>query len=222
MSSTPGFQIRRSSERGVTDASWLKSFHTFSFGEYYDPKHMGFRALRVINDDIVLPGSGFPQHPHRNMEILTYVLEGTLSHRDSTGVVGTVGVGELQRMTAGRGILHSEYNHSSTEPVHLLQIWIEPRVSGLAPSHEQRSFSRIAYDGELRVIACGTRKEGVAFVNQDVELSLGRFSPGDDLQTEVKAGRYAWLHVAFGKMRINDSRFVSGDAVVFEDDNCLF
>jgi redox-sensitive bicupin YhaK (pirin superfamily) len=171
-------QLRRSNDRGPTQLDWLDSRHTFSFGDYYDPKHMGFGDLRVINEDRVVPGAGFPTHSHRDMEIITYVLEGALAHRDSTGTSSVIRVGDVQRMSAGTGISHSEYNASQTEPVHFLQIWIIPNKTGLLPGYEQRAFSLDEHRGKWTLIAAKDGREGSVTVHQDVDVWAARFSPG--------------------------------------------
>jgi len=191
--------IRRSEERGGGNHGWLDTKHTFSFDQYYDPKFMGFRSLRVINEDVVAPANGFPTHPHRDMEIITYVLEGKLEHKDSLGTGSIILHGDGQRMTAGRGIRHSEFNPSDTDPVHLLQIWIMPEKSGLDPSYEQKRFPTKEKQGKLRLIASRDAKDGSVKINQDASLYVSLLSPGQEVTHEFSHGRYGWLQVAQGR-----------------------
>jgi quercetin 2,3-dioxygenase len=203
--------VRRSSERGHADHGWLDSRHTFSFAEYYDPAHMGFRALRVINEDRVAGGQGFPRHPHRDMEIVSYVLEGALAHRDSMGTGSTIRPGDVQRMSAGSGVAHSEYNGSSSEPVHFLQIWLIPLQRGIAPSYEQKAFSREDKSGRLRVVASPTGHEGSVTLHSDATLYAGIFEPGQSARLELAPARHAWVHVARGSARVNGQLLGAGD-----------
>lgn len=203
--------LRQANERGHTKLHWLDSYHTFSFGDYYDPSHMGFRHLRVINEDRVAPGGGFPTHPHSDMEILTYVLEGALEHRDSMGNGSIIRPGEIQRMSAGTGISHSEMNHSRTDPVHLLQIWIVPRRLALAPSYEQRPLAGVEEPGRWHLVAAGDGRNGAVVVHQDVELLVARLAPGQRLLHRPKPGHHAWAQVARGAVALNDLRLTAGD-----------
>jgi redox-sensitive bicupin YhaK (pirin superfamily) len=203
--------VRRSHERGHTTLSWLESAHTFSFNNYFDPQHMGFRQLRVINDDRVKPGMGFGTHSHRDMEIITYVLEGALEHRDSTGTGSIIRPGDAQRMSAGTGISHSEYNHSPTAPVHFLQIWIQPERKGLAPSYEQRSFATEDLRGQWRLIAARDGREGAVVVHQDVDVLAARLEPGEQIAYRLQPGRQAWLQLASGGVTLNDQSLKEGD-----------
>lgn len=203
-------QLRERDTRGVTDIDWLKSYHTFSFGEYYDPKFMGFSDLRVINDDWVEPGKGFPTHGHRDMEIITYVLEGQVAHRDSMGNVSTIEAGELQRMTAGSGVTHSEYNPSLTDRLHLLQIWIFPEQKGLTPGYEQKSF---ADNSPLQLVASHDGREGSLTIHQDTELYLARLEASQSLSYTIPPHRTAWLHVAQGEIRVNEVPLKAGDSL---------
>jgi hypothetical protein len=200
--------IRRSAERGRTSWEWLESRHTFSFGEYFDPEHHHFSNLRVINDDLIGPGAGFEMHPHRDMEILTYVLDGAVAHRDSTEAEGVTGVGEIQRMTAGSGIMHSERNASQTAPLHLLQIWIMPARKGLKPGYEQRP---ITWTKPWTVLAAPSGESGTVSISTDARLLAGRPKKGERLTLDLAAGRAAWLHVARGAVRIGDQRLEAGD-----------
>ncbi|MFK7986818.1 MAG: pirin family protein [Sandaracinaceae bacterium] len=192
--------IRRSHDRGAANHGWLETRHTFSFARYYDPAHMGFRSLRVINEDRVSPGRGFGTHGHRDMEILSYVLAGALEHEDSLGTGSVIRPGEIQRMTAGTGVRHSEYNHSKDEPVHFLQIWIEPSQKGLAPSYEQCAFD--APEGEWTVIASPDGDHAVT-LHQDVRLFVTRLTEGRGVSWQRPAGRHAWLHVARGSVAVS-------------------
>ncbi len=213
MENTPSsMQLRRSGERGYADHGWLQSFHTFSFANYQDPDHMGFRALRVINDDRVAPARGFGSHPHQNMEILTYVLEGELSHRDSMGNGSIIRPGEVQRMSAGTGVFHSEMNASKTGVTHLLQIWILPDRPGYPPGYEQKAFSDEERQGKLRLVASRDGRDGSVTVHQDVSLFAGTFGQGEEARYELAAGRNAWVHVARGSVELNGTRLEAGDA----------
>jgi hypothetical protein len=209
--------VRPSYERGHTTVSWIESAHTFSFNNYYDPRHMGFRQLRVINDDRVKPGAGFGMHSHRDMEIITYVLEGALEHRDSTGIGSVIRPGDVQRMSAGTGISHSEYNHSPTAPVHFLQIWILPEHPGLAPGYEQRSFVPEELRGQWRLMAARDGRDGAVIVHQDVDLLAARLEPGEQVTYQPKPGRHAWLQVAKGAVTINGLGLKEGDGAAVSE-----
>lgn len=213
--------IRPSNERGRTRLQWLDSRHTFSFDRYYDPRHMGFRALRVINEDRVEPGTGFGMHPHRDMEILTWVLEGALEHKDSTGASSVIHPGELQRMSAGTGITHSEYNPSQTEPVHLLQIWILPERRGLEPEYEQRSFDMGAARGRWLLIASRDGRDGAATVHQDVELYVARLEPNQQITYSLNPDRHAWVQVARGSVTLNAMALNQGDGAAVSQEREL-
>jgi len=204
-------RIRRAAERGRTDFGWLDSRHTFSFGDYHDPAHMGFRDLRVINDDRVKPGQGFGQHGHRDMEILSYVLEGALEHQDSSGGGGVIRPGEIQMMRAGTGVTHSEFNHSKTEPVHFLQIWIMPDTRGLAPAYAQQTFDRDAAGREFVLLASPEKRPGSLSIHQDVSLRVGLLKPNEERELRLEPGRHAWVHVARGAVRLNGTDLVEGD-----------
>ncbi len=210
--------VRPASERGVTRWDWLESRHTFSFGEYYDPRHMGFRALRVINDDRVAPGGGFGTHAHRDMEIITYVLEGALEHRDSLGTGSVIHPGDGQRMSAGTGIRHSEFNHSKTEPVHFLQIWILPEREGLPPGYEQKSFPLEERRGRLRLIAARDGREGAVTVHQDVDLYVTVLESGERVAHGLAPGRHAWVQVARGGATLNGRPLAEGDGAAVSDE----
>ncbi len=213
---TPTMTLRRSQERGQAHFGWLDSYHSFSFGSYYDPAHMGFRALRVINQDIIAPSGGFPTHPHRDMEIITYVLSGAVEHKDSLGTGSIIRPGEIQRMTAGTGIRHSEFNPSSTEPLHLLQIWILPEAADLAPSYEQKATHLADYPGQLRLIASRDGRDGSVTVHQDVNLYAAQLRSQDQVTFELDPGRAAWIQVARGQVRVQDRPLGPGDAAAVE------
>lgn len=213
--------LRKAQDRGHAQHGWLDSWHTFSFGDYYDPKHMGFRSLRVINEDRVAPGKGFPTHSHRDMEILTYVLDGALQHRDSMGNGSVMKPGDVQRMTAGQGVGHSEFNASQTEPVHFLQIWILPERRNLEPGYEQKNFPNADLQGNLRVVASRDGADGSVLVHQDMKLLAGRFEAGETSQYALSPGRHAWLHVARGSVRVNGQELAAGDALSASDEATL-
>ena len=213
--------VRRGNERGSTQLDWLDSRHTFSFGDYYDPKHMGFSHLRVINEDRVIAGAGFPTHSHRDMEIITYVLEGSLAHEDSTGTSSVIRVGDVQRMSAGTGISHSEYNASKTEPVHFLQIWIVPNETGLQPGYEQRSFDLQKKSGNRVLVAAPDARDGAVKLHQDAELWLADLPKGGELAFPLKARRRAWLQVVRGQMRLSGATLKAGDGAGINDENVV-
>jgi quercetin 2,3-dioxygenase len=210
--------IRPAARRGRTQIDWLDSRHTFSFGDYRDPSQMGFRTLRVINDDRVAPAAGFGMHGHRDMEIITYVLDGALEHRDSLGTGEVIRPGDVQRMTAGTGIRHSEFNPSQTEPVRLLQIWVLPEQSGLQPGYEQKNFPESEKRGRLRLIAAPDARDGALTIRQDVELFASVLGPNERVTHTLRDGRSAWVQVARGKVELNGRELVDGDgaAVVNE------
>jgi quercetin 2,3-dioxygenase len=210
--------IRKSGERGHVNHGWLDSHFTFSFADYYDPEHMGFRALRVINDDIVAPGRGFGAHPHRDMEIITYILSGALEHKDSMGNGRIIRPGEIQYMAAGTGVTHSEFNPSKTGPVHLLQIWIVPDKKNAKPNYAERNFTK-AENGKLHLAASKTGRDGSIAVNQDVDLFFAKLNHGDKIDYSFKPNRHGWLHVAEGEIGLNDLKLKSGDAAAFSDEN---
>ena len=204
-------QIRRADERGHADHGWLNTYHTFSFSNYHDPKFMGFRSLRVINEDWVKPGHGFPTHPHRDMEIITYVLEGSLEHKDSMGTGSVIRPGEIQKMSAGTGIRHSEFNHSKSEPVHLLQIWILPQEDGIKPMYEQKAVPAEEKQGQLRLIASPAGGNGAVTVYQDTKLYATALDASQSVQHELGQKRYAWVQVARGKVKVNGNELHAGD-----------
>lgn len=203
--------IHKAEARGVTRLDWLDSRHTFSFGDYYDPEHMGVRQLRVINEDRVQPGRGFPTHSHRDMEIISYVLEGALEHRDSLGNGSVIRPGEVQRMSAGRSITHSEFNPSQTEVVHFLQIWILPEKPDIAPSYEQQAIDLSAARGQFHVIASRQAAEGSVKLHQDAAMSVAILEPGEKLVHRLVGGRYSWLQMARGAVALNGQALTAGD-----------
>lgn len=212
-------KIRRGEERGRTEIDWLDSRHTFSFNEYYDGSNMGFRALRVINEDWVAAGAGFGTHPHRDMEIITYVLAGALEHRDSLGHGSVIRPGEVQRMSAGTGIAHSEYNHSRDEQVHLLQIWLLPAQQGLAPGYEQRYFDE--REGRWQLIAARDGRDDALTIHQDVDLYRAKLKAGTSLDYQLRAGRHAWLQIARGEIELNGKVARAGDGIAISDESQL-
>lgn len=209
--------IERASERFHTDADWLDSRHSFSFAEHYDPKRMGFRALRVINEDHVQPGHGFPMHPHQEMEIVTYVLDGALRHEDSMGNGSVIRPGEVQRMTAGTGVFHSETNASEKLPVHLLQIWIRPERRQLEPGYEQKPTKLEAHPGKLRLIA-GPEGDAAVTLHQDAEIHAAKLSAGDEVVHPLRPGRHAWVQVARGSVELNGHALDAGDGAALSDE----
>jgi redox-sensitive bicupin YhaK (pirin superfamily) len=209
--------IRHAAERGKADHGWLQSHHTFSFASYHDPEHMGFGPLRVINEDIIAGGGGFPTHPHSDMEILTFMLDGELAHRDSMGNGATIKPGDVQRMSAGTGIRHSEFNASETVPAHLLQIWLLPAVRGLQPSYEQKTFPEAEKTNQLRLIASSDGREESVTIHQDVSLYAGIFDEGQAVRHKLAEGRIAWLQVARGDVALNGETLHAGDAAAVSD-----
>ncbi|MEW6497567.1 MAG: pirin family protein [Cyanobacteriota bacterium] len=210
--------IRKAEDRGHANHGWLDTYHTFSFANYYDPKHMSFRSLRVINEDWVSPDAGFGTHGHRDMEIITYVLEGALEHKDSIGNGSVIEPGDVQRMSAGTGIRHSEFNHSQTETVHLLQIWLLPDTQGLQPSYEQRNFSPAKTPGKLQLVAARDGREGAVTVHQDVELYAGVLKEGDRTSHTLKPQRHAWVQVARGAITLNGVPLNTSDGAAISEE----
>jgi redox-sensitive bicupin YhaK (pirin superfamily) len=206
-------EIRKASERGYADHGWLRSFHTFSFADYYDPKHMGFGPLRVINEDRINPGKGFGTHGHRDMEIISYVLEGALAHKDSMGTGSTIVPGDVQRMSAGTGVMHSEFNHAQDAVTHFLQIWIEPNVRGIPPSYEQKHFDAQSKRGKLRLVASPDGRDGSVRIHQDAYVYATLLDADDRLSHPLGEGRSAYVHVARGKLTVNGQPLGAGDAL---------
>lgn len=213
--------IRKSNERGRTKIDWLDSRHTFSFGDYYDPAMMGFSVLRVINEDRVVGGGGFPTHGHRDMEIVTWVLEGALEHRDSIGNGSVIRPGDAQRMSAGRGIRHSEFNASANDPVHLLQIWLLPAKAGIDPGYEQRNFPESTRRGQFRIVASPDGTEGSITIHQDSRMYDGVFAAGETATHKISVGRRAYLHVARGSIEANGLAMAEGDGAAIEKEDGL-
>jgi len=212
--------IRRANERGHAEHGWLDTFHTFSFANYYDPQWMGFRSLRVINDDLVMPGMGFGTHPHRDMEIITYILSGSLEHKDSMGNGRVVRTGEVQYMSAGTGVQHSEFNPSPDEAVHLLQIWIQPDAIGLKPRYAEKSFAKAA-SGVLNLVTSKTGRDGSIAIHQDADLWLARLDAGNRVTHKLAAGRHAWVHVAEGEVSLNGNKLNGGDAAAVNGESTV-
>jgi redox-sensitive bicupin YhaK (pirin superfamily) len=213
-------QVRKSNERGHADHGWLNTYHTFSFADYYDPAHTHFRSLRVINEDRVAPEMGFGMHPHRDMEIITYVVSGALTHRDSMGNQATMRAGDVQRISAGTGILHSEINESKNEPVHLLQIWIMPDKKNAKPAYAEKSFSS-AEPGKLHLVASKSGRDGSIAINQDAELFLGKLEAGTKVSQRLGEGRHAWVQVIRGGLDVNGTELAEGDAAAVSKSDLL-
>src|SRR2546426_4946244 len=217
----PKMEIRRSEERGLAEHGWLKSFHTFSFADYHDPKHMGFGPLRVINEDRVQPGQGFGTHGHRDMEIISYVLEGELAHKDSMGNGSVIRPGDVQRMSAGTGVRHSEFNPSESDLVHFLQIWIVPDRSGHRPGYEQKAFSETDRRGKLRLVASRDGREGSVSIHQDASVYAGLLEPGERVSHDLGRGRHSWVHLARGSVDLNGKPLREGDGGAISDEQRL-
>ena len=209
--------VRRADDRGAAEFGWLDSRHSFSFGDYYDPDHMGFGPLRVINEDRVQPSAGFPTHGHRDMEIITYVIDGALEHQDSTGTGSVIRPGDVQRMSAGTGIRHSEFNASKVDPVHFLQIWVIPERLGLKPGYEQKSFPEDKRRNALRLIGSRDGRDGSVTIHQDVDLYASLLAKGETVQHETKPDRKLWVQVARGRVTVNGAEAEPGDGIAIED-----
>ncbi|HUJ27697.1 MAG TPA: pirin family protein [Myxococcales bacterium] len=214
-------KLRKASDRFHTQIGWLDSWHTFSFGEHFDPRQVGFSALRVINDDTVQPAQGFGQHPHRDMEIVSYVLSGALQHRDSTGGGGVIRPGDVQRMSAGRGVVHSEFNASREEAVHFLQIWILPERAGIEPGYEQKNFPVEERRGRLQLLASRDGRDGSLVIHQDAELHGALLAPGQRVSFDLKPSRKAWVHAARGSALVNGQRLDAGDGAAVAEESGL-
>jgi redox-sensitive bicupin YhaK (pirin superfamily) len=221
MEDTMALALRKSDERGKANFGWLDSKHSFSFGHYHDPRHMGFGPLRVINEDRVAPGGGFPTHPHSDMEIISYVLEGALEHKDSIGTGSVIKPGDIQRMSAGSGVRHSEFNASKTNPVHFLQIWVIPEKKGLKPSYEQKSFSDDDKRGGLRLIGSRDGRDGSVTIHQDVDLYATVLAPRDTVTHTIAEGRGGWVQVARGAVTLNGSTLNAGDGAAITQSGAL-
>lgn len=213
-------KIRKANERGHAEHGWLDSYHTFSFADYYDLAWMGFRSLRVINDDLVMPGKGFGTHPHRDMEIITYILSGALAHKDSMGNGRVIGTGEVQYMAAGTGVQHSEFNPAKDEAVHLLQIWIQPDRKGVAPRYAEKSLKDAA-PARLHLVTSKTGRDGSIPINQDADLWLAKLEPGNTVTHNLNAGRHAWVHVAEGEVTLDGKTLSGGDAAAIDEQGAL-
>jgi redox-sensitive bicupin YhaK (pirin superfamily) len=211
--------VRKSADRGYFDYGWLKTYHTFSFADYFDREHMSFGSLRVINEDFVQAGKGFGTHPHRDMEIITYILEGQLAHKDSMGTGSIIKRGDVQRMSAGTGVTHSEFNASQSETVHLLQIWILPKYTGLQPSYEQKYFDAREKQDRLRLVASPDGRDGSVAIHQDASMYAGILSKGKELNYSPANGRRAYAHVARGALEVNGERLETGDGAKITDEN---
>jgi redox-sensitive bicupin YhaK (pirin superfamily) len=213
--------VRHAAERGTANLGWLDSRHTFSFGQYYDPNHMGFGPLRVINEDRVRPGAGFETHGHRDMEIISYVLEGALEHKDSIGNGSVIRPGDMQVMSAGTGIRHSEFNHSKSEPVHFLQIWVLPDRQGLAPRYDQKTFPASEKRGRLRLVGSPDGRDGSIVIHQDTDIYDALLSSGDAVTNNLKTGHKSWVQVVRGAVEVNGTAADAGDGVAVEDEAVL-
>lgn len=211
-------ELRKSEERGHANHGWLDSYHSFSFAGYHDPQHMGFGALRVINDDYIDAGAGFDMHGHRDMEIITYVLDGELAHKDSMGNGSEIRPGDVQRMSAGKGVMHSEFNHAEGKQTHLLQIWIEPNVGGILPSYEEKHFSAQEKRGQLRLIASPDGRDGSVMMHQDAHVYAGLFDGDERASITIPRGRRVYVHVARGEVSVNGAALKAGDAVKAVDE----
>ncbi len=214
-------EVRKSSDRGYANHGWLVARHSFSFADYYDPAHMGFAALRVINEDVVSGGKGFGTHGHKDMEIVTYVLAGALEHQDSMGNTSVLHYGDVQRMSAGKGVRHSEYNHDATTPVHLLQIWLTPHTIGIEPSYEEKHFDLASKQHQLRLIASPNGRDGSVTIHQDALIYAGILGESDRMSYEIAPGRLVYLHLARGALCVNGVRLLAGDALKISDVSAL-
>ena len=210
--------IRKSNDRGRANHGWLDTYHTFSFADYHDPRWMGYRSLRVINDDLVMPGMGFGTHPHRDMEIITYILSGRLEHKDSMGNGRVIQTGDVQYMAAGTGVQHSEFNPSSDEAVHLLQIWILPDTKGVKPRYAEKSFKNTP-PGALHLVTSKTGRDGSIAIHQDADLWLAKLAPENRVTHKLNAGRHAWVHIAEGEVKLNGKTLVGGDAAALDNES---
>lgn len=211
--------LRRSQERGYADHGWLKSYHSFSFAGYYDPGHMGWGNLRVINEDRIAPGTGFGTHGHRDMEIISYVLQGELAHQDSMGNVKGIPPGEVQRMSAGRGVMHSEFNHAPNQTTHFLQIWIEPNVTGIAPSYEQKAFAETDKRGQLRLVASPDGADGSVTIHADAAMYAGLFDGDETAELALNPARRGYVHLVRGELEVNGQRLQAGDAALLQGES---
>ena len=214
-------RLRKSGERGYFNHGWLQSYHSFSFANYYDPQFMGWGNLRVINEDWIAPGMGFGTHGHKDMEIVTYVLEGELAHKDSMGNVETIPPGDVQRMSAGTGVMHSEFNHAQGQKTHLLQIWIEPNRKGVTPGYEQKAFPREEKQGRLRLVASPNAQDGSVAIHADAKMYVGLFDENENASLALDPSRKAYVHLIRGEVRINGASLAAGDALMFEGEKLM-
>jgi len=214
-------RVRKGSERGFADHGWLRTHHTFSFADYHDPRHMGYRALRVLNDDRIAPAAGFPTHPHRDMEIVSYVVRGALEHRDSMGNGSVIRPGEVQRMSAGTGLTHSEFNPSDSEETRLLQIWILPARQEIEPAHEQKRFEDAGRRGRLQLVACRDGRDGSVTIHQDAAIYAALLAEGEAVRHEIAPGRGVWVQVVRGRVRLDDVELEEGDGAAVEEQAAL-
>jgi redox-sensitive bicupin YhaK (pirin superfamily) len=213
--------LRKSGDRGYADHGWLKSFHSFSFAGYHDPRHMGFGNLRVINEDRIAPGTGFGTHGHRDMEIISYVLTGALAHKDTLGNIKGIPPGDVQRMSAGTGVQHSEFNHAKDETTHFLQIWIEPNVTGIPASYEQKTFSDDAKRGSLRLVASPNGADGSVTIHADASVYAGLFDGDEQASITLDASRKSYVHLVRGELQVNGQKLVAGDAALLVNESAL-
>ena len=213
--------VRKSQDRGYADHGWLKSFHSFSFANYYDPQHMGFGNLRVINEDRIAPGTGFGTHGHRDMEIISYVLEGNLAHKDTLGNIKGIPPGDVQRMSAGTGVQHSEFNHAADQTTHFLQIWIQPNVTGIAPGYEQKTFAEPDKRGKLRLVASPDGAEGSVLIHADARIRAGLFNDAESASLALDPARKAYVHLVRGELEANGQPLKAGDAAMLENEAAL-
>jgi redox-sensitive bicupin YhaK (pirin superfamily) len=213
-------KIRKANERGHAEHGWLDSYHTFSFADHYDPQWMGYRSLRVINDDLVMPGMGFGMHPHRDMEIISYVLSGAIEHKDSMGNGRVIRAGEFQYMAAGTGVQHSEFNPSKTEPLRLLQIWIQPDTKGVKPRYAEKNFSNTP-PGKLNLVASKSGRDGSIAIHQDADLSFAKLDAGQKVAQPLAKGRHAWVHIAEGEVKLNGKTLSGGDAAAIDNESAI-
>ncbi len=212
--------IRKANERGRANHGWLDTYHTFSFADYHDPRWMGYRSLRVINDDLVMPGMGFGTHPHRDMEIITYILSGRLEHKDSMGNGRVIQTGDVQYMAAGTGVQHSEFNPSKDEAVHLLQVWILPDTKGVKPRYAEKSFKNTP-PGALHLVTSKTGRDGSIAIHQDAEIWLAKLAPENRVAHKLNAGRHAWVHIAEGEVKLNGKTLLGGDAAAIDNESAI-
>jgi quercetin 2,3-dioxygenase len=213
--------LRTSQERGYADHGWLKSYHSFSFAGYYDPEHMGFANLRVINEDRIAPGTGFGTHGHRDMEIISYVLSGSIGHKDNVGNAESIPPGDVQRMSAGTGIQHSEYNHAPSEETHFLQIWIEPNIKGIPPGYEQKTFAPASKQGKLKLVASPTGQDGSVTIHADASLYAGLFNAGETASLSLASGHKSYVHLVRGELKVNGHLLKTGDAAKLVDESVV-